>query len=84
MLAVKEDEDEHEDDFYQFRMYERDRTGVVSQLVERKTKVVSQLVEAGAALDLQDKVTRSNIIHYFIYLACLAETDITMVVIALD
>ena len=66
MLAVREDVTY----FYRFRMLGRDRT-----------RVVSQLVEAGAALDLQDKVTRSNIIHYFIYLACLAETDITMVVI---
>ena len=69
MLAVREDKTH----FYRFRMSERDRT-----------RVVSQLVEAGAALDMQDKVTRSNIIHYFIYLAYLNETDITMVVIAIS
>ena len=82
MLAVKEDED------YPFRI---PRTGVVSQLFyrfmmphPRRTRVVSQLVKAGAALDLQDKVNYSNIIHYLIYLACLAETDVTMVVIAIS
>ena len=69
MLAVTGDTTH----FYRFRMPERDRT-----------RVVSQLVEAGAALDLQDKVTHSNIIHYFIYLVCLAETDVTMVVIAIS
>ena len=64
MLAVKEDEDEDEDEDYPFRMPH-----------PSKTRVVSQLVETGAALDLQDKVNYSNIIHYLIYLACLAETD---------
>ena len=45
MLAVKGDET----GFYRFRMSKRDTTGVFSQLVE-----------AGAALDLQDKVSYSN------------------------
>ena len=45
MLAVKEDET----GFYRFRMSKRDTSGVFSQLVE-----------AGAALDLQDKVSYSN------------------------
>ena len=46
MLAVGEDKT----NFYRFRMSEQDRAGVVSQLVN-----------AGAALDLQKKVNYSNL-----------------------
>ena len=47
MLAVRQDVT----DFYQFKMSEPPKTGVVSQLVE-----------AGAAMDMQDEVNYSNII----------------------
>ena len=46
MLAVREDET----DFYRFMMSE-----------ERETRVVPQLVNAGAALDLQNKVNYTNV-----------------------